>query len=296
MAEVIRNADYRSLVLAFIVFLVVNFILLVRWQIFIRALGLDVPLKRVAKYLFIGLFFNLFLPTSTGGDIVKTIGLCRDTEHKAKVVASVICDRVGGFIAMVIVAVTASLLGFGLINDISVFVSIGALAGISIALVLFLFNETLYSFCCRVFNRAPAIKEKFMNLHYAIAFLKGRLHYAFIAIGLSCVSQVIFAFNFYLVARALHQNIAPVYFFAFVPIICVISSLPSIGGLGVRDAGTAYYLAKAGIETATSVSISLIQFLFMVIIGLIGGLVYVVGLTPRERTACSVEVAAEAPQ
>jgi len=106
------------------------------------------------------LFFNLFLPTSTGGDIVKTFGLFRDTDQKAKVVATVVCDRLSGFIAIAIVATVAFFLNMKLINDDTVLISIIVLAALSGGLVLFLFNERLYSFCCLIFNKIPKIKER----------------------------------------------------------------------------------------------------------------------------------------
>ena len=99
----------------------------------------------------------------------------------------------------------------------------------------------------------------------------------------------IFAYIFYLVARSLHQEVKMIYFLIFVPLICVISSLPSIGGLGVRDAGSAYLFAKVGVEAATAVSISLINFLFMIITGLVGGVIYVTALSSRRVQHCQTE-------
>ena len=95
------------------------------------------------------------------------------------------------------------------------------------------------------------------------------------AIGLSCLGQITFAFTFWLTARAFHQDIGIINFLIFVPLICVASSVPSIGGLGVREAGAAFLFAKIGVDSGIAVSMSLINFLFMVIIGLIGGAVYV---------------------
>ena len=66
------------------------------------------------------------------------------------------------------------------------------------------------------------------------------------------------------------------------PLICVASSVPSIGGLGVREAGTAFLLAKVGVDSGVAVSISLINFLFMVLVGLLGALIYWLTKCPLE--------------
>ena len=115
-----------------------------------------------------------------------------------------------------------------------------------------------------------------MNVHYDLALIKGKKLAALGAIGVSCMGQILLSVTFYLIARSLHQDVPVLYFMVFVPIICVAASLPSIGGLGVREAGAAYFLAKVGVESGVAVSISLISFLFMVLVGLIGGIFYTV--------------------
>ena len=112
-------------------------------------------------------------------------------------------------------------------------------------------------------------------MHYDIMLLKNNKREGFKAIGLSCLSQFFFSCTFFLVAKALHQDIELIYFLIFVPLICIASSFPSIGGLGVREAGAVYLFAKAGVESGVAVSISLTSFLFMIIAGLLGGIIYV---------------------
>lgn len=283
MLSAIKNADLRYLFLAMFIFIAINFLLLFRWTVFIRALGLAVPFKSIANCFFIGLFFNLFLPSSTGGDIVKTIGLFRDTPQKAKVVASVVVDRLSGFASIVLVALVSFAFGYRILNDNSLLVSIVVLALFCLAVISVLFNEKLFSFVFGMFNRFPGIKEKLMNLHYSAALLRGKPKAIVTAVALSCLSQTILACIFALLAKSFHQDIPVLYFLIFVPILCVISSLPSIGGLGVRDAGGVYLFAKVGVESSLAVSITLISFLFMVIVGLLGGIVYIFAM-PSKRS------------
>src|SRR5688572_21208875 len=73
--EVIQSADVGLMTWAAVVFLGINLVILLRWCILIRALDLKLPLWTVTKWFFIGLACNLFLPTSVGGDVIKTIGL-----------------------------------------------------------------------------------------------------------------------------------------------------------------------------------------------------------------------------
>ena len=113
-------------------------------------------------------------------------------------------------------------------------------------------------------------------MHYDIALLKGRQDAIYKAIALSALSQVILAVVFFLISKALHQNAAFLYFIIFTPLICVVSTVPSIGGLGVREAGAGYFFGKVGIALGVAASITFIPFLFMVLLGLLGGAFFLI--------------------
>lgn len=279
--SILKTADPTYLIIAGLIFIFIHGILLVRWYIFIRALDLKAPLMDVVRFFFIGLFGNLFLPSSIGGDIIKILGLCKNSSQKPRVVASVLLDRLSGFASISLVSVCSFIFGFKLINSWSIVIPIILMAVGSVVVVLILFNEKMYSFGCRVFNAFPKVKNSLMQMHYDIALLRNRRGEGIKAILLSCLSQTILATTYYFTARALHQDISMIYFLIFVPIICVASSFPSIGGLGVREAGAAYLFSKVGVDSGIAVSLSLINFFFMVMVGLLGGLVYVVTLSSR---------------
>jgi len=285
--NILKSADLFYIFIAGIIFLVVNSLLLFRWFVFIKALDLSVTVKSVIKHYFYGLFGNLFLPTAIGGDLIKVIGLCKDSSHKPKVVASVLIDRLSGFASIAIVATAAFLFGYKLIGDNSLFVPIVLMACGVLAVAAVLLNEKVYAFGCRMFDRLPRLKNGLMTMHYDIALLKQAHKYkeGIKGIAISCVSQVIFAMAYYFTAKALHQDIAVIYFLIFVPIICVAAAFPSIGGLGVREVGAVYLFSKAGVEAGVAASLSLINFLFMVMVGLVGGIIYVYTLSAR-RIQC----------
>ncbi len=276
MGEVLKSADLRFIGLALIIFLAINFVLLIRWFVFIVALGLKVKFFDVLRNFFIGLFCNLFLPSAIGGDIVKAFGLSRHSEHKARVVASVILDRLSGFGGVVLVAIVAFCLGNRWVNDAAILWMIAALTLFSLGVFIFLLNEKLYSAACQIFNRIPRVKKAFMGLHNDFALVKGKPKEVAITVGLSCLTQVVLAVIFFLILRGLNHELSLIYFLIFSPLVCVAAALPSIGGLGVREFGWVYFLSKMGVASDVSLSMSLISFLFMVIVGLLGGLIYVV--------------------
>jgi hypothetical protein len=279
--QILKSADLNYIFLSGMIFIAINGILLLRWFVFIKALDLSVPVPSVVTHYFYGLFGNLFLPTSIGGDLIKIIGLCRNSSEKPKIVASVLIDRLSGFAAIVIVAIVAFAFGHKLIGDYALVVPIAFLTAGILAIAAVLFNEKIYSFMCRLFSWFPRLQKALMAMHYDIALLKSAHKYkeGIKGIMLSCLSQTVYAFTFYFTAKGLHQDIPIVPFLVFVPIICVAAAFPSIGGLGFREVGATYLFAKIGVTSGVAVSMSLINFLFMVMVGLAGGVLYVYTLS-----------------
>jgi len=278
---IIKEAQLSTMFGAFALFFVINVFLLFRWNIFIRALGLQVKAFDVTRFFFVGLFGNLFLPSAIGGDLIKIVGLCKDSTQKPRVVASVLLDRLSGFASIVIVSTFFFIFGYRFIGDPSLIIPIALLAVGSLTIAAILFNEKIYSFGCRIFAFFPKFVESLMQLHYDISLMKDKKLEGWKAIGLSCLGQCTFAAVFYLIARALHQDVSFIYFLIFVPLICVASTVPSIGGLGVQEAGAAFLFTKVGVDAGVAVSISLVVFLFKVLVGLLGGAIYVSTLSSR---------------
>src|SRR3989338_1175498 len=277
--EVLRGARLEFLVYAGLIFFVVNLILLARWFIFIKALEVTSSIQDIMRYYFVGLFGNLFLPSSIVGDFLKIYGLCLNSSHKKKVIASVLLDRLSGFAAIVVVSVMAFILGYRFLRESIIVVPIIGMAVLAGGFACVLFNEKLYSFCCGIFARLPKVQKALMGLHYDIALMKGKRREGFSAIAVSCLSQVVYAVCWYLIARSLSQDVDLIYFLIFVPLTCVAASFPSIGGLGVREIGAVYLFGKIGMDPEIAAGISLVNFVFMVLIGLLSGLSYVLTLS-----------------
>ena len=59
----------------------------------LEPVALSVPYRRMVSFYFIGMFFNLFLPTIVGGDAVKAVLLARETGAPARATMSVFMER-----------------------------------------------------------------------------------------------------------------------------------------------------------------------------------------------------------
>ncbi len=79
-----------------------------RWYLLVRAVGLPFTLRNAVRLGLVGTFYNVFLPGSIGGDIVKAVFIAGDhPERKPTAVATVFFDRLIGLFGLLLLAATA---------------------------------------------------------------------------------------------------------------------------------------------------------------------------------------------
>lgn len=284
MLQTVKKADKYLLVLAFIISSGTYILCLYRWQMLLKAADLKLPLKRVVVSFAAGIFFSLFLPSSIGGDFMRSLDLAVFTKKPRQVIATVLLDRLSGYVGLVILTLLAVFFGWSLIRDPSVVISVSILIALLIAVLLILFNKFVYSKINKFLHSSGAgrIREAITNLHREIHYFRNNKKVMLNNVILSTVIQAIAPLTFYMIALAIGIKIKLVYFFIFLPIIGAITLLPiSIGGLGLRDAMTVFFFAKVGVVKDLAFAMSLISFLFILIYGSIGGLIYVLTIHYR---------------
>jgi len=280
----IKNSNKLFLFFAFIVFLVNYLLCFFRWEMLLQAVEIDLPVKKVIASFSGGIFFNLFLPSTVGGDFVRSMDLASHTKKSKEVVATVFLDRLSGFVGMVLVSLFAVSFGFKLVQDKAVFIPVFIITGILAFILLILFNEFLFLKINKLLHSSSAgkIRETVKNIHQEIYYFRRHKPVIFKNLLLSLAIQLIAPATFFLIGLSLGIRINPVYFFVYLPIISAITMLPiSIGGLGVRDATTIYFFAKAGVVKDLAFAASLINFFFILICGSLGGIIYVLSLHHR---------------
>ncbi len=285
LIEIIKNADKPLLLIAFFIFLSSCALGIFRWDMLLKAAKINLPLKRVIISSAGGTFFSLFLPSTIGGDLVRSIDLAVHTKRTHEVVATVLLDRLSGYIGLVAVALFAVLFGWRFIQDnTGALFSVAIITAVLVAVLLILFNRFLYSRINKLLQTPSAgkIREFIKNLHQEMHIFRHHTDILVNNLFLSLVIQIISPLAFYIIALSIGIKINIAYFFIFIPIIGAIILLPiSLGGLGLRDATTIFFFAKAGVSKDMAFAMSLVSFLFILILGVIGGIIY--ALTIRHR-------------
>ena len=82
--------------------------------------------------------------------------------------------------------------------------------------------------------------------------------------------------GFFIASRAFVTNIELVDFLILVPIVMAVALIPiTIAGAGTREFAVIYFFSLIGIDKSIGMSISLLNLLFFVIGGILGGIFYV---------------------
>ncbi len=278
LLEAIKNADKSLLFLAFLIFSLSYILCLFRWEMLLKAVKIHLPLKRVIISFSGGIFFSLFLPSTIGGDLMRSIDLAAHTKRPREVIATVLLDRLSGYVGLVLLALLALLFGWKLLQDKSILLSVIIITAVLIAILSVLFNKFIYSKINRLLHSPDAgrIRQLLKDLHEEMHYFKHHKKVIINNLIFSVLIQAVSPLTFFVIAKSLGMKISLIYFFIFLPIIGAITLLPiSIGGLGLRDATTVFFFAKAGVAKDLAFAMSLLNFSFLLIYGSLGGLIYV---------------------
>jgi len=282
----IKGLDKPLLAAGFIIFFFVYVLGFLRWRMLLQVTGMNIDLKKLIRAFCGGIFFSIFLPSTIGGDVVRTVDLAGHTKKAKAVVATVFLDRLSGYMGLVFVILPALLFGRNLVLDQVVFSSVFVIIMLLVVILLVLFNNFIYQKITKFLSTPGAgkIKEMLKDLHQEIHIFRNHKKMIIGNLGLSFLIQLIAPVSIYFIALSLGVKVSLIYFFIFVPIIGAITLLPvSIGGSGLREwLFVLYFAKKAGVMIEQSALVmSLLSFSFVVFYAAIGGLVYV--LTVHHR-------------
>jgi len=248
-----------------------------RWQCLLNVVGHRRSLGVLTKLHFVGQFFNFFLPSTVGGDVVRGYFASKKLPSAKDAYVSVVIERFLGLLSLGILATGASLLlmskgGRQVLPGMAAFGATLSLA----AVVLFKTRlpERLFMVLSR--RRTRRVGQAIISAFSSAREYANHPAAVAEAFGLSVAYQ--FAGNvvpIYIIARSVGIPIALHYFVLVVPVIAVVSMLPiTINGMGVREGAFVMSLGWMNVSASTATAISLLWFVLIAATSAIGGVVY----------------------
>ncbi|MEA1927626.1 MAG: lysylphosphatidylglycerol synthase transmembrane domain-containing protein [Candidatus Auribacterota bacterium] len=257
-----------------------------RLQQVLRVQDIHLPLPRLTRYCFMGMFFNNILPTTIGGDVAKGFYIARDSGKKSEPFVALVVVRIVGAVCLTAVAVLGIIFGFSYLPNMIPVYLVGAMVLIvSFAIIFFTRRKLAVKFLIflKPFKNKTFRKEVIASyrLFHSHRHFPLQLRLAVLA---TLVIEFIYVSINFIIARGLDFNDVP--FSAcliFVPLIAVSTMLPSIGGLGVREGMCVYLFSTLpGMDQDSAGAISLIMLVLVVTLALTGGIIYAISGTLRK--------------
>ena len=276
---VITDSSASLLILAFSLFFVGYMIAAFRWRTLIRVQDGDAPIFFLVRSFMVALFFNNFLPSTVGGDVVRMYDSWRLGNTKSDAVTVVLVDRFLGVIVLFCFALLALVFDetvAGEVPFITAWVAAG-LAGMGIATWLVLkipvsITQRLSSAKSGVIARIGGILEK---VHRSFQAYRQARSAVLRALALSVLLQVNVVVHFILVARAVGIDIPAESMFLIIPVAVFVMMVPiSINAIGVREAVFVFLLSLYGVQSVEALAFAWIAYSFTLLQGVLGGLVF----------------------
>jgi len=246
-----------------------------RLKLLLDAQGVHIAIRDVTFLTFIGQFFNNFMPTSIGGDVIKAYYASGGTKKKLETFTSVLIDRVLGVITLSWIALAALFLYPDDIANKIVVVIIIIMCVIGTVFTAVIFNKKaarIIVFFERFF-KSPRIKDQLQRLYEATHKYRHHKMLLLHAIWISFIAQLMFFYMAYLLAIAISSGVSFTFLMLNMPAISAASMLPSLNGLGIRESGFVYFLGGVMGKT-NAFALSLLYLGVMLVMSLVGGVIF----------------------
>lgn len=255
-----------------------------RWRVFLRAHGIEQGILKGVELYMVGYFFNNFLPSGVGGDVVRGYSAGKTHGRMSEVYASIATERLAGLLGTLLIA----LIFLPIVRPPAplplVILLLNAAFWAGTIVFIFLNLET---FIRKVLGKLPfGIGLKIADFVEAVRHFRKDKKALISGLLLSVLYQGSLIFFVYVVARiAGVEEIPWSAYFCFVPLIWIISLIPiSLNALGVREASFSYFFAIWGASEAKGLLVSLVFFGTSIICGVIGGIIWAISGHRAKKT------------
>lgn len=274
--QVVLGSDHRVWIPALLLYLLGQVVCSYKWSVIAAAAGFRNGFRSYLSYYFIGMFFNLFLPTTVGGDVVKCYYLSNDDRRgrAAPAIYTVIVERFTGLVVLIWMMCFAVLTPYGRNIPSTIKAPLFAASGLLIILVYLLpvFGQI-------VSRRFPWLRTMVSDIE--VYWRKPRI--IELALLWSLVFHLLFIAVHMFIGKAVGIVVPVSVYFIVYPAATLAGFVPlSLNGIGPREAAYVVLFSLAGIKQSDALAFGVMWLGVMIIGNLTGVLFYIrkAGRTP----------------
>jgi uncharacterized membrane protein YbhN (UPF0104 family) len=249
-----------------------QFASVMRWRLLVRAAGIHATWRKLLVAYLEGMFVNLCLPTTVGGDVMKVVRV-GGSQNKTVAAGTVVADRACGLGALFSLLIVGLLMKFhyiGLSGALFVLVALvllmlGAIrvlaAGVNLTRSSTAQRAWLQSTLEKLSRPLPAVVWQLLAKAPWLRVIAWA--FAVQALGVTAVAAA---------ARAVQVDVSLVEILVATTTVSLAAALPlSVAGVGVREASLPLLLAADGVPDARAKALAMTWTAIVVVVGLLGG-------------------------
>jgi uncharacterized protein (TIRG00374 family) len=251
-----------------------------RWGLLLHAQHVVIHFRALLDSFLVATFFNNFLPSNIGGDVIRIRDSSRAAGSKTLATTVVLVDRGIGLMGLVLVAAVGTTVAartsdaIGPVGPGLLWLSLAGAVAVAAPAVL------MPDAVARLLRPLRAlhqewVEERLSRLTAALAKFRAAPHSLLTCfVGAIVVQGVIVAF-YAAIARALGISVPPAHLAIIVPISLIVQMLPlSVNGLGVREATFGFYFTQIGLPLESAIALSFIGAALIMLFSVSGGVTY----------------------
>lgn len=250
---------------------------IIRWFFLLKPKK-SVSLKKLVYYQLIGNFFQLFLPSTAGADIVKAYYLDKE-EAKNHGYSSVIIGRMAGLWTTIGIFVVCILYRPEIIGNRLSFLIASFVIFCSLLITFLFFSKKLTAPLREKLDKLSSSKilSRIKDIRESIYLYRNQ--YSIIGASI-IISMILYAFMVLsncFVFTALNHSLPLSSLAVYIPVIYLLTLIPvSFNGIGVREYFYLLFFSTYGITIEVIISVSILIYTFNLVIGLTGGMLWII--------------------
>lgn len=265
IGQVMARIDLVFIFLAIVVITVDRGLMAFKWRMLLQARGFLLPYFTAMKIYCAAMVWGTVLPTTIGADAIRVVSTSRTGIPFKDVTASVIIERLIGFVIVLILG----FLGLILLDWLNIrdelfkplFLIIGwpvLLAVVVMFLITFnqrvfdyLYGHLLYRF------RDNKIVRTVNELHAITLAYKRHIHVLVVFAFLTAIEQVLVFIYFWVIAIGHGTDVGVLFMFGIMPLMAIIGRIPiTVDGWGVYEGTFILVMSLAEVTVAEAFVIS----------------------------------------
>jgi uncharacterized membrane protein YbhN (UPF0104 family) len=261
-----------------------------RWGLLLKAQDVDMPFRTLTSSFLVATFFNNFLPSNIGGDVVRISDSAKVAGSKTLATTVVLIDRGIGLLGLALIAAlgasSAHRFGPAAVGPVGPrMLWAGFGLGAIIATPALLMPEGV----ARLLQPLRVFHQEWVDARIArltdtlTRFKEGPAALTGCFAGAVIVQGVLVAF-YLAVARSMNIPVGFGELAVIVPISFIVQMLPvSLNGFGVREATFGFYFTRLGLPLESALLVSFMGAALIMLFSLSGGMICLARMRPAAR-------------